>query len=88
MKQCGLDNKVLQDYEKQLPMLLSEAETNLTKADMDSILAYLVHDKKNRGEKPQFVLLKAVGEPVRDMEVESELVKKALAFIINKVSHT
>ena len=88
VKQCGLDEKVLQDYDKQLPMLLSEAETNLIEADKDSILAYLALDKKNEGEKPQFVLLKEVGEPVRDMEVESELVKKALAFIMNKVSHT
>ena len=30
VKQCGLDEKVLKDYEKRLPMLLSEAELNLT----------------------------------------------------------
>ena len=87
VKQCGLDKKVLQNYEKQLPMLLSEAEMNLTAADMDSILAYLALDKKNKGEKPQFVLLEAVGKPVWNVEVEPELVREALAFIINKVSH-
>ena len=87
VKQCGLDKKVLQNYEKQLPMLLSEAELSLTEADVDSILSYLALDKKNKGEKPQFVLLEAVGKPIWNEEVEPELVKQALAFIINKVSH-
>lgn len=86
VKQCGLDKKVLKVYETQLPQLLSEAELNLTEADMDSILAYLLLDKKNKGEKPQFVLLEAVGKPVRDVEVNAEDVRDALAYIINKVS--
>ena len=87
VKQCGLDKKVLQNYEKQLPMLLSEAEINLTEADMDSSLAYLALDKKNKGEKPQFVLLEAVGKPIWNVEVDAEEVRNALAYIINKVSH-
>ena len=87
VKQCDLDKKVLKDYEKKLPMLLSEAEMNLTEDNLDAILSYLALDKKNKGEKPQFVLLEAVGKPVWNMEVEPELVREALAFIINKVSH-
>jgi 3-dehydroquinate synthase len=86
MNQCGLDKEVLKDYEKKLPILLSEAEMNLTEGDMDSILSYLALDKKNKGEKPQFVLLEAVGKPVWNEEVKPELVREALAFIINKVS--
>ena len=86
-KQCGLDKKVLKEYEKKLPMLLSEAEMNLAEDNLDAILAYLALDKKNKGEKPQFVLLEAVGKPVWNVEVEPELVKQALAFIIDKVSH-
>ena len=85
VKQCGLDEKVLHDYEKQLPMLLSEAELNLTEADVESVLDYLVLDKKNKGEKPQFVLLEAVGKPVWDVEVEPELVRKSLVYLLNKV---
>ena len=50
VKQLGLDEKVLQNFEKQLPMLLSEAETSLSGSDIESILGYLVHDKKNKGE--------------------------------------
>ena len=85
VKQCGLDEKVLDDYEKHLHMLLAETKLGLTEADVEPVLQWLVHDKKNRGEKPQFVLLKAVGKPVWDVEVEPELVKASLLYIINKV---
>ncbi len=87
VKQCGLEKKVLNNYEKQLPILLSEAEMNLTEADKEPIFSYLALDKKNKGEQPQFVLLEAVGNPVWDVEVDTEEVRSALAYIINKVSH-
>ncbi len=86
VKHFVLDKKVLQNYEKQLPILLSEAELNLTVADMEPILSYLALDKKNKGEQPQFVLLEAIGKPVWDVEVNAGEVKSALAYIINKVS--
>ena len=82
VQQCGLDKKVLLGYEKQLPMLLSEAERNLTLADVDPILAYLAMDKKNKGERPQFILLEAVAKPVWDVEVELELIKQALEYTL------
>ena len=82
VKQCGLDNKVLKNYEKQLPILLSEAELKLTEADIDPILSYLALDKKNKGEKPQFVLLEAVGKPVRDVEVDADEVRQALEYTL------
>ena len=84
-KKLGLDVSVLQDFENQLSMLLSEAEINLSEADVEPILGYLVHDKKNKGEKSQFVLLEAVGKPVLDVEVEPELVRRSLVYILNKV---
>ncbi|MCR5659431.1 MAG: 3-dehydroquinate synthase [Bacteroidales bacterium] len=85
MKQCGLDETVLKGYEKQLPMLLSEAELNLTGSDVEPIMTYLIHDKKNKGEKPQFVLLEAIGRPVWDTEVPIGLVHEALEYVITKV---
>ena len=85
VKQCGLDETVLKDYEKRLSMLLSEAELNLAEDDIAPIMAYLVHDKKNKGEKPKFVLIEAVGRPVWDMEVPAELVREALEYVITKV---
>lgn len=86
VKQCGLDEKVFKDYEKQFPMLLKEAVVNLDKSDIEPILSYLVHDKKNKGESPQFVLLEAAGRPVLDVEVPMETVRLSLEYtIINKV---
>ena len=86
VKQCGLDNKVMHTFENQLPALLSEAEISFSEADIDPIMAYLVHDKKNQGDIPRFVLLEGVGKPVWDVEVEQELVRQSVAYIINKVS--
>jgi 3-dehydroquinate synthase len=82
VQQCGLDEKVLHDYEKQLRVLLSEAELNLTEADVKPILGYLALDKKNKDRKPQFVLLEAVGKPVRDVEVDPGLIKQALEYTL------
>ena len=87
VRQCGLDEKVLQDFESQLPMLLSEVEISLSESNIEPILGYLVHDKKNKGEKPQFVLLEVVGKPVWDVEIEPNLVEESLQYIINIVSH-
>ena len=86
MKHGNLDAQILKQYEDKLPMLLSEAGVSLNQTDVDPILAYLVHDKKNRGEKPQFVLLETVGKPVWDVEVDPKLVNEVLQYIINKVS--
>ena len=86
VKRCGLDESVLHEYEKRLPMLLSETEICLDLTDIEPIMAFLAHDKKNRDGKMQFVLLEAVGKPVWDVEVETELVRQAITYIINKVS--
>ncbi|MBR1514716.1 MAG: 3-dehydroquinate synthase [Bacteroidales bacterium] len=81
----GLDAAVLQHFENQLKMLLSETEISLSEADVEPILNYLVHDKKNNDDKPQFVLLEAVGKPIWDVEVAPKWVEEALLYIINKV---
>ena len=86
VKQMGLDNSVLQNFEIQLPVLLSEADISLSETDIEPILSFLAHDKKNKDEKPQFVLLEAVGKPIWDIEVEPEWLRQSLAYIINKVS--
>ena len=86
VRQCGLDEKVLQDFESQLPMLLSEVEISLSESNIEPILGYLVHDKKNKGENPQFVLLEAVGKPVLEVTLPSVTVKEALEYVISKVS--
>ncbi len=85
VKHFGLDEQVLNDYEKKLPVLLSEAEIALTDADVEPIMGYLAHDKKNKGEKPQFVLLEAVGKPVWDVEVDVDSIEQSLEYVIGNV---
>ena len=84
VKQSGLDEQVLKDYEKKLPLLLSEAEIPLSEADIEAVLGYLAYDKKNKGEKPQFVLLEAVGKPMWDVSVDYDAIKRALEYIVNE----
>ena len=84
MQQCGLDEKVMHDYEQRLPMLLSEAQVTVSEADIEPIMTFLAHDKKNKGEKPRFVLLEAIGRPVWDVAVDYDAIKKALEYIITK----
>ena len=50
---------------------------------MDSIMSYIFFDKKNKDNKPQFVLLEAVGKPVWDVEVPAELVRLSLEHTID-----
>ena len=86
VKLCGLDEKVLQDFERQLPMLLSEAEIMLSEADIEPILGYLAHDKKNKGDKTQFVLLESLGKPIWEVEIPEDSLRVSLeSTIINKV---
>lgn len=85
VKQCGLDEKVLRDYDKQLPMLLAESRNQLKEAEVEPILGYLVHDKKNKGEEPQFVLLEAVGRPVWDIPVDTRIIRESLKYIIGRI---
>ena len=85
VKHYGLDEQVLSDYEKKLPVLLSEAEIALTDADVEPIMGYLAHDKKNKGEKPQFVLLEAVGKPVWDAEIDVDTIEQSLEYVIGNV---
>lgn len=75
---CGLHEEVIIEYERRLPSLLAEAEVNLNDGDVDAILSYLDHDKKNKDGRTAFVLLKAVEKPVIDQRVPEPLVREAL----------
>lgn len=85
VKHCGLDEQVLKDYEKKLPLLLSEADIALSDADVEPIMDYLAYDKKNKGSKPQFVLLEAVGKPVWDAEIDVDTIEQSLEYVIGNV---
>lgn len=82
---CGLNESVLIDYEQRLPSLLSEAEVNLGIGDIEAIMSYLDHDKKNRDGQTSFVLLKSVEKPVFDQHVPESLVTEALLEMMKLV---
>lgn len=84
-RQCGLQEEVLQAYWPQMRMLLAESRLRISSNEVDDILSYLVHDKKNRSGMPRFVLLKNPGEPVWDQPVPDELVRQALCEVIEKL---
>lgn len=85
MKQCGLQQEVLQAYWLQLRMLLGTSGMKLTFADVDAVLANLVHDKKNRSGATRWVLLLAPGKPVWDQTVSDDLVRASLCEVIENL---
>ena len=78
VQKSGLDDRFLRDYERKLPELLSEAHVVVGEQDVEDIMKELVHDKKSRDGKPQFVLLEALGKPVCDIEMEPDMIREAL----------
>lgn len=86
IQQCDLHEEVLIDYERKLRLLLSEAELDLSVNDVDSILSYVGHDKKNKAGHTSFVLLKAVERPLIDQEVPETLVRESLLGLIQFVN--
>ena len=86
VRQCGLHEEVLIDYEAKLRQLLSEAELDLSVNDVDPILSYVDHDKKNKSGHTSLVLLKAVERPLIDQEVPETLVRESLLGLIQFVN--
>ena len=84
VKYCGLDDKWLFFYEMWFKGNLNLM--NLNGFDVDDIYSYLSYDKKNKGGKPQFVLISAPGKPKIDVEVFEEDIKESIAILKNKFS--
>ncbi|MDG1263817.1 MAG: 3-dehydroquinate synthase [Flavobacteriaceae bacterium] len=55
-------------------------KVDFTEEKIDSILQLLQYDKKNSHGKIMFVLLEAIGKPIVDVEVPSDLFKKAFRY--------
>lgn len=82
---CGLDETILHDYERKLPMLLGEAKVTIKEHDVDAIMAYLIHDKKNFGDQIRFVLLEAVTKPLIDQQVPENLIRESVMELLKVV---
>lgn len=83
VNQCDLDVEVLDNYLPKMKLLLSEAEWCLKPEDVDAIMAYLDHDKKNAHGQHGFVLLKDLEKPVCDQLVPDALVRQSLFELMN-----
>lgn len=84
VRYCGLDDKWLFFYEMWFKGNLNLM--NLNGFDVDAIYSYLSYDKKNKGGKPQFVLISAPGKPKIDVEVFEGDIKESIAILKNKFS--
>ncbi len=55
-------------------------KTHFSESDIEAILALLKFDKKNSHGNINFVLLKQIGEPSIDVQIDSQLLRKAFAY--------
>ena len=84
VKYCGLNEKWLFFYE--LWIKGNIGFLNLDGFDFDSIFSFISHDKKNKGGRPQFVLISAPEKPVIDVNVEDDDIKESILILKNKFS--
>lgn len=84
VKYCGLNEKWLFFYE--LWIKGNIGFLNLGGFDLDSIFSLISHDKKNKGGKPQFVLISAPEKPVIDVNVDDDDIKESILMLKNKFS--
>lgn len=83
-KYCELEYKWLEFYEKWFVENLNLL--NLNDFDVDEIMKYLSHDKKNKGGVPRFVLISAPEKPLIDVEVMPSDIKDSILILKNKFS--
>ena len=56
---------------------------DFTKSEIDNIIKLLIHDKKNSHGKVNFILLKDIGQPIYDIEVENNLILESFNYYSN-----
>lgn len=85
VRQCGLDEGVLSGYSNNLPMLLKDAQIAIHEMDIDMIMKYLTHDKKNIGTQKRFVLLDALEKPLIDQQVPENMIRESVIELLKIV---
>ena len=83
---CGLDGEVLDDYLPKMQMLLSESGWSFSSKDIDAVMAYMDHDKKNVNGQYGFVLLRDIEKPVCDQFVPKALVRESLDELMDHLN--
>lgn len=80
-KLCGLSTEECEEIKAIFKAIYPQV--NITKQDIEAILALLIYDKKNSHGKVKFVLLEAIGKPVLDVEIEENLLWEAFDYYLN-----
>ncbi|MCR4848978.1 MAG: 3-dehydroquinate synthase [Bacteroidales bacterium] len=84
--ECGLDEEVLDDYLLKMQILLSESGWSFTQKDIEPIMAYLKHDKKNVNGQYGFVLLRDIEKPVCDRFVSDAVIRESLSELMDHLN--
>jgi 3-dehydroquinate synthase len=81
LKKCDFS---MDDLEKIKTHLLNiYKKISFNNNDIKNIIKLLVHDKKNSHGKINFVLIKKIGYPIYDVEVDNKLIKEAFDYYLN-----
>ena len=81
MKKVGLSNDYLDKIKSHI--LKFYKKISFSEIDIEEIIKLLIHDKKNSHGKINFVLIKEIGKPILDVEVENSLIKSAFNYYSN-----
>ena len=72
-KKVGLSNIYLDKIKNHIVEIYKKI--SFSKIDIKEIIKLLIHDKKNSHGKINFVLIKDIGKPIFDVEVENDIKK-------------
>ena len=78
VKKAGLSKDILEKIKNHVLKIYKKI--SFLENDIQEILKLLVHDKKNSHERINFVLIKNIGVPVYDIEVNNDLIIKAFKY--------
>ena len=78
---CSFSNVAAEEIKKTFAQFYPPVEIDAQ--DREGILELLRHDKKNKADRVNFVLLKSIGVPEIDVEVPQELFTQAFEFYGN-----
>ena len=51
--------------------------------DIDKLIEYIHRDKKNRGDKKYFIVLKNIGAASIEENISTALIKESITFLVN-----
>ena len=80
-KKVGLSNIYLDKIKNHIVEIYKKI--SFSKIDIKEIIKLLIHDKKNSHGKINFVLIKDIGKPIFDVEVENDIIIEAFKYYSN-----